>query len=216
MVNIVGDHATYHRVFDTPLAADIEGWARPVSVSTRTACGAETVGVDAAAAVQAARNACGIATLILPSDASWNNGGVRAGRLPVTPPSSVAASTIAAVARVLRRGEPAALMIAGAGLESGSLAAAHRIASATGAKLLAPSFNRLIQRGRGRHPIALLPYPVDNAVAALAGIRHLILVGSQEPTAFFAYPDKPSLMRPNGSIVCPKPWPGGSGRAQRQ
>jgi acetolactate synthase-1/2/3 large subunit len=55
MVNIVGDHATYHRVFDTPLAADIEGWARPISVWTRTACGAETVGVDAAAAVQAAK-----------------------------------------------------------------------------------------------------------------------------------------------------------------
>jgi acetolactate synthase-1/2/3 large subunit len=201
MVNIVGDHATYHRVFDPPLAADIEGWARPVSVWTRTAWGAETVGVDAAAAVQAARNACGIATLILPSDASWDQGGVRAGRLPVTPPSPVTAATIASVARVLRSGEPAALMITGAGLESDSLAAAHRIASATGAKLLAPSFNRLIQRGRGRHPIALLPYPVDNAVAALAGIRHLILVGSQEPIAFFAYPDQPSLMRPNGSIV---------------
>jgi len=201
MVNIVGDHATYHRVFDPPLAADIEGWARPVSVWTRTAWGAETVGVDAAAAVQAARTACGIATLILPSDASWNQGGVRAGRLPVTPPSPVRAATIASVARVLRSGEPAALMITGAGLESDSLAAAHRIASATGAKLLAPSFNRLIQRGRGRHPIALLPYPVDHAVAALAGIRHLILVGSQEPIAFFAYPDQPSLMRPNGSIV---------------
>jgi acetolactate synthase-1/2/3 large subunit len=201
MVNIVGDHATYHRVFDPPLAADIEGWARPVSVWTRTAWGAETVGVDAAAAVQAARNACGIATLILPSDASWDQGGVRAGRLPVTPPSPVTAATIASVARVLRSGEPAALMITGAGLESDSLAAAHRIASATGAKLLAPSFNRLIQRGRGRHPIALLPYPVDNAVAALAGIRHLILVGSQEPIAFFAYPDQPSLMRSNGSIV---------------
>src|SRR6201993_3318830 len=72
MVNIIGDHATYHRVFDPPLAADIEGWARSVSVWTRTAWGAETVGVDAAAAVQAARNASGIATLILPSDASWN------------------------------------------------------------------------------------------------------------------------------------------------
>src|SRR5260221_5980505 len=92
-------------------------------------------------------------------------------------------------------------MITGAGLEPDSLAAAHRIASAPGAKLLAPSFNRLIQRGRVRHPIALLPYPVDHAVAALAGIRHLILVGSQEPIAFFAYPDQPSLLRPNGSIV---------------
>src|SRR5260370_1015321 len=74
MVNIVGDHATYHRVFDPPLAADIEGWARPVSVWTRTACGAETVGVDAAAPAQTPRDACGIATLLPPSQPSWDNG----------------------------------------------------------------------------------------------------------------------------------------------
>ena len=156
MVNIVGDHATYHRIFDAPLTADIEGWARPVSVWTRTTRCAETAGVDAAAAVQAARSACGIATLILPSDASWNKGGLPCGRLPVAPPSPVAPATIAAVARVLRSGEPAALMIAGAGLESGSLAAAHRIAATTHARLFAPTFNRLIERGRGRYPIALI------------------------------------------------------------
>ena len=28
-----------------------------------------------------------------------------------------------------------------------------------------------------------------------------VLVGSEEPVGFFAYPDKPSLMKPNGSIV---------------
>ena len=76
IVNIVGDQATYHRGFDAPLTADTEGWARAVSIWTRTARSAEAVGADAAAAVQAARNACGIATLILPSDTSWNEGGV--------------------------------------------------------------------------------------------------------------------------------------------
>ena len=174
LVNIVGDQATYHRGFDAPLTSDIEGWARPVSVWTRTARCAETVGVDAAAAVAAARNAGGIATLILPSDVSWNQGGVSAGPLPIAPASPVAPATIAAVARVLRSGEPAILIMAGAAFEANALADAHRVASATGAKLLAPTFNRLIQRGRGRHPIALLPYPIDEAVAALAGIRHLI------------------------------------------
>jgi acetolactate synthase-1/2/3 large subunit len=201
MANIVGDHATYHRIFDAPLTADIEGWAGPVSVWTRTTRCAETAGVDAAAAVQAARNASGIATLILPSDASWNKGGLPGARLPVDPPSPVAPATIAAVARVLRSGEPAALLIAGAGLESDSLAAAHRIAAMTHARLLAPTFNRLIERGRGRYPIALLSYRIDDAVAALAGIRHLILVGSKEPVGFFAYPGEPSLMKPDGSIV---------------
>jgi acetolactate synthase-1/2/3 large subunit len=113
----------------------------------------------------------------------------------------VAPATIAAVARVLRSGEPAALLLAGTGLEAESLATASRVAAATHARVLAPSFNRLIERGRGRYPIALLPYSIDHAVAALAGLRHLILVGSQEPVGFFAYPDKPSLMKPKGAIV---------------
>src|SRR3984893_7122415 len=124
MVNIIGDHATYHRVFDAPLTSDIEGWARPISVWTRTTRGAKTVGIDAATAVQAARNTCGIATLILPSDASWNQGGLPVGRLPIAPASSVAPATIAAVARLLRSGEPAALLLAGTGRGTASLATA--------------------------------------------------------------------------------------------
>src|SRR6202048_4081407 len=134
LVNIIGDQATYHRGFDAPLTSDIEGWARPVSVWTQTARSAESVGLDAAAAVQAARDACGVATLILPSDVSWNQGGVPAKPLPLAPPLPVAPATIAAIARVLRSGEPAILMIAGAGLEPNALADAHGIASATGAK----------------------------------------------------------------------------------
>jgi acetolactate synthase-1/2/3 large subunit len=201
MVNIVGDHATYHRVFDAPLTADTEGWARPVSAWTRTVRRAGAVGADAAAAVQAARSTPGIATLILPSDVSWNEGGIPAQPLAVASPSSVTPTTIAAIARVLRSGEPAALMLAGTALEQNSLADAHRIAAATNTKLLAPSFNSLVQRGRGRYPIALLPYLVDNAIATLADIRHLILVGSHEPAGFFAYPDKPSLMHSDDAIV---------------
>jgi acetolactate synthase-1/2/3 large subunit len=201
IINIVGDQATYHRRFDAPLTADTEGWARPVSVWTRTARNAKAVGADAAAAVQAARNGCGIATLILPSDTSWNVGGAPAEPLPISSPSPVTPATIAAVARVLRRGEPTVLLMTGAALETDALANAHRIAALTKAKLIAPTFNRVIQRGRGRSPIELLPYQVDAAVAALSGVRHLILVGAREPVGFFAYPGKPSLILPEGGAV---------------
>src|SRR5258708_37580738 len=148
LVNIIGDQATYHRGFDAPLTSDIEGWARPVSVWTQTARSAESVGLDAAAAVQAARDACGIATLILPSDVSWNKGGVPARPLPVASPLPVAPATITAIARVLRTGEPAILLIAGAGVDANALADAHGIASATAPNLSAPTFNRLIHPRR--------------------------------------------------------------------
>jgi acetolactate synthase-1/2/3 large subunit len=202
MVNIVGDQATYHRPLDPPLAADTEGWARPVSSWTRVAQRSETVGADAAAAVQAARATGDVATLILPSDTSWNEGGVPAGRLDVPPKSSVASTTVAACARVLRSGEPVALLVGGAALEQESgIRDAQRIAAATGARLMAPTFNRRILRGQGRYPIPLVPYVVDRAVAALAGIRHLILVDCDQPVGFFAYPGKPSLMQPEGTAV---------------
>jgi acetolactate synthase I/II/III large subunit len=201
IVNIVGDQATYHRGFDAPLTADTEGWARAVSIWTRTAHSAEAVGADAAAAVQAARNGCGIATLILPSDTSWNEGGVPGEPLPVDLPSPVTPATIASVARVLRSGEPAVLMISGAALEMDSLADAHRIAAMTSVRLIAPTFNRLIRRGRGRFPIELLPYTVDDAVGALRNVRHLVLIGAREPVGFFAYPGKPSLIRPAGAVI---------------
>ena len=86
IVNIVGDQATYHRPLDAPLTADTEGWARGVSAWVRTAATAATVGADAAVAVQAARTYPGqIATLILPSDTSWDAGGIVADALPVPP-----------------------------------------------------------------------------------------------------------------------------------
>lgn len=53
VINIIGDHAIHHRQYDTPLTADVEGWARPVSVWTRTATEAGAVGVGATAGATA-------------------------------------------------------------------------------------------------------------------------------------------------------------------
>jgi acetolactate synthase-1/2/3 large subunit len=201
IVNIVGDQATYHRPLDPPLTADTEGWARSVSSWTRVAQRAETVGSDAAAAIVAARSRSEIATLILPSDASWNEGGVPVGKSPIPARLEVAPDTIRSCTQVLRSGEPVVLMVGGAALEQKGLEEAQRIAAATGAKLLGPTFNRLIQRGSGRHPIKLLPYLVDKAVATLADVRHLILVGCPPPVPFFAYPGKSNNLLPPGATI---------------
>ena len=92
------------------------------------------------------------------------------------------------VARILRSGEPAMLFLGGDALRAGPLADAHRIAAATGARLMAETFCTRMERGRGRFAIDRLPYNVEPGLAALAGIRHLILVGADDPVAFFAYP----------------------------
>jgi acetolactate synthase-1/2/3 large subunit len=202
IVNIVGDQATYHRPLDAPLTADTEGWARPVSGWVRTAMAAAQVGADAAAAVQAARSAPGqVATLILPSDASWDEGGVVAEALPPASPTTVDAGMLETVARVLRSGEPALLLLGGRTLREAPLAMAGGIAAATGARMLAEQSNARMSRGRGRMPIERVPYPVEMAVAALAGLKHIILIGSRAPVGFFAYPGKPGRMYPDDCTI---------------
>ena len=196
IVNCVGDQATHHRPLDPPLTTDTEGFARPVSAWVRTATEAAAVGLDAATAVQAAQTAPGgSATLILPSDTCWDEGGVVAEPLPVPPAPLAAPGQIEAAARALREGG-AVLLLAGRALREEPLRAAHRIAAATGARLMAEQSNARIERGRGRVPVERIPYPVDRALAAFAGTKHLILVGAAAPISFFAYPSKPSRMWP--------------------
>src|SRR5213594_2083315 len=73
IVNIIGDHATYHAVYDAPLASDIVSVARNVARWIRSADRPQDVGRAATDAILAAMGG-GVATLILPADASWSDG----------------------------------------------------------------------------------------------------------------------------------------------
>ena len=202
IVNIVGDQATYHRPLDAPLTADTEGWARGVSGWVRSATSAATVGRDAAVAIQAARTAPGqIATLILPADTAWTEGGVAAEALPVParPPADPHAVGIAA--SVLRRGEKTVLLLGGDALDAAALELAHRVAQASGAAVMALGSNARMARGQGRVAVNRIPYPVDQAVAAMASYRNVILVGARTPVIFFAYPNKPGRPLAPGAEV---------------
>ncbi len=200
IVNIVGDQATYHRPLDAPLTADTEGWARPVSGWVRTAMTADAVGHDAAEAVAAARTGT-IATLLLPADTAWTEGGVVGTPQPVPPRPTADASAIDAAAEVLRSGEPALLLLGGRTLTDATLRIATAIVQTTGAKMLAEMFNARMERGQGRPPIERIPYQIDAAVHSLEGIRHLILVEAKPPVGFFAYPGKKGRLWPDDCTV---------------
>src|ERR687890_2101643 len=197
MVNIVGDHATYHKEYDAPLTSNIEGAARPFSDWVRTSADSRSVARDGADAVAAAMTPPGrVATLILPANASWNEADGPAPLRPVAGRAPVAPETISRVARVLRSGEPAILFMGGQALREPGLMLAGRIAAKSGARLLAQTLNARVERGAGRVAVDFLSYPVDAAIATLAGVRHLVLVGSEAPVAFFAYPGRPSALTP--------------------
>ena len=202
MVNVVGDHATYHKEYDAPLTSDVEGVARPFSDWVRTSTDGRSVARDGAAAVAAAMAPPGgISTLILPADASWGEAEGPAPLPPVEARRPVAPETISGAARALRSGEPAVLFLGGPALREPGLTLAGRIAASTGARLVAQTLNARVERGAGRVAVDFLPYPVDEALATLAGTRHLLLVGSRAPVAFFAYPGKPSALSPEGCEV---------------
>ena len=202
IVNIIGNHATYHQALDAPLASDIEGLARPCSAWVRTARSAEGLALDTAEAIVAARSAPGrIATLIVPVDAAW---GTAVGPVPLPTIASAPMPTIATVesaAALLRSGEPTALIVSGNGLYGTGLDSAGRIAAATGAQILAPfGFTRLA-RGAGRTIVERVPFLLDQAIALLARFRQFILVGAPLPVAFFAYPGQPGILTPPDSTV---------------
>ncbi|MCF4126016.1 acetolactate synthase large subunit [Methylobacterium sp. SyP6R] len=195
LVNIVGEHATYHRTFDAPLTSDIEGLAGPVSAWVRTGLSAKAVAADGADAIVAARTAPGgVATLILPADTAWEEGSGIA-PLPATPERPRASDeAIAHAVAALRSGEPVLLHLGDRAVRDEGRRLAARIAEKTGAKLLAMTSNARIDRGAGTVPIERLPYPVDPAREVLAPYKHVILVGATLPVAFFAYPGKPSAL----------------------
>jgi acetolactate synthase-1/2/3 large subunit len=194
LINVVGQHATSHLHYDTPLTSDIEAIARPCSKWVRTSSSAAQLSTDAAEAVAAARTPPGqIATLIVPADAAWGEG-VKVGAIPEIPkapmPSNVAVEEAAAM---LQSGLRTAILLTGNALYGAGLAAAGRIANATSAKLLSPYSLTRQQRGLGTPTVDRVAYVLEQAVEQLKEFRQMILVGAPAPVAYFAYPGKNSV-----------------------
>ncbi|MFL5324600.1 MAG: acetolactate synthase large subunit, partial [Microvirga sp.] len=189
MVNIVGDHATYHKQYDAQLESDIETVARNVSGWIRSSDSTSAVATDAAEAVAAAIGPPGqVATLILPADVSWSDGGEPAAPVAPAAPAAVDGDRVHELAAILGGDEPACLFVGGRACRAGALVDASRIANTTGTKLLAETFPARLERGAGRVPVDRLAYLAEFAAMQLDGLRHLILVDAKSPVSFFAYP----------------------------
>jgi acetolactate synthase-1/2/3 large subunit len=195
MVNLIGQHPNYHLRHNTPLTSDIEAIARPYSKWLRTASSAQQVGRDSIEAIVASRNASGqIATLIVPADVAWSEGGVVA-EWSSSPKSALpSTSVIERSADMLRSGLRTAILLSGRALYGQGLAAAGRIAASTGAKLFAPYPLVRLERGAGSVPVERMQYVLEQAIEQLKEFRQLILVAAESPVAYFAYPGKDSVM----------------------
>lgn len=197
IVSLVGEHATYHRANNPPLASDIAAIARPVSAWLQTA---ETVndllrcGRDAIAAAKC----CGPATLILPADVAWSDDD------PEPPPPTLDTGRrngvwVECAARALS--PRTLLLLGGRHLTAEACAAAQRIAAATGALALIETFPARVRREGAGADLKRLPYLSEMAAAALAQIDTLILAGAAYPVAFFALPGRPLRLAPEGARI---------------
>jgi acetolactate synthase-1/2/3 large subunit len=199
IVNIVGDHASGHLQYESPLRSDVPATARVCSDWVRVSTDAVQLAGDAAEAVRQARSGAGkIATLILPADTAWSDGTAPRTALSPPPRRKVGEDVLQAVAQIIRSGKRCALMLTGVALREPGLTLAGRIAGATGVRLLAQQANGRIERGRGRVIVPRVPFVVEQAVAMLADVEVLILVGANPPASFFGYPGKPSMQSPAG------------------
>jgi len=199
MINIIGDHATYHTQYDAQLQSDIETVAKNISTWFKTTPETSQLAADAAEAVAVAKGPpAQIATLILPADVSWGEGAEPAqAHEPVkTPPAPDA--TVQAIARVIKKsGKKVAFLLGNRVLREAGLRAASQIAQKTGAKLFCEVFPTRLERGEGLPAVERIAYLAEMASVQLKGYDHLVLVDAKAPVSFFAYPGKKSYLVPD-------------------
>jgi len=200
MINIVGDHATYHTQYDAQLQSDIETVAKNISTWIKTTRETGQLAADAAEAVAVAKGPpAQIATLILPADVSWGEGAeaVQPHEPQQAPPASEA--TLREIARVIQKsGKKVALLLGNRVLREDGLRAASQIAEKTGAKLFCEVFPTRLERGAGLPAVERIAYLAEMASVQLDGYEHLVLVDAKAPVSFFAYPGKKSYLVPDG------------------
>lgn len=204
ILNVVGDHASWHLSYDAPLTSDIISLARPVSGWVGTVGSADDMSRATAAALAAARTPPGRgATLIVPVDFQQQTvTEVLAGTppRPATAPAPVDADVVERLAKRLRGGSGAVLLLGGGALTEQGQRAAERIAAVTGATLYSETFPAVAERGGGLPDLDRLPYFPEAAIKALAGAGTVILAGAVEPVSYFGYEGIPSLLAPPGSV----------------
>ncbi len=200
VINLVGDHATYHKKFDAPLTSDIIGLSNPVSHWVKSSVDAVQLPRDAAAAVQAANVKPGqIATLIVPADAAWDPSGEPLGAQEMPTAPKVSDDLVEHAAGLLKNGKKTMVLMGNMALTERALELADQIAQATGARVFADTFVTRLARGEGRCEIERLAYFAEMGVEQIQEMEQLIMVGTKAPVAFFAYPGKPSEFYQPGS-----------------
>lgn len=198
MLNIVGDHATYHLQFDAPLTSDLDGLANSSSDWVERVRSSEDLPNAGARAWQAAHEFPGqIATLIVPADCAWSESNSLGEKLNSNGPSEIDENLLQIAYDTLTASSKTILFIGGEFLDEESVKLSGKIATASGARLVTDTFVKRHRRGAGLPKIEPLPYFAEMAEEFLEGTENIIFIGTKPPVSFFAYPGKKSYLSPD-------------------
>ncbi len=193
IVNLIGEHASWHQTADAPLHSDIESLARPVSHWVRRVRSPGEVARDMAEAVAATRQGGGsIATLILAHDYQEAEVQPRAvsthqAQLPKIDPTAIENA-----AKLLSEAKRPLLYIGGGALYGQGLRHIGRIAQKIGAAVFGQTGFARMECGLGHPPTKRLAYFPNDAVAELKTYDAIVICGTDRPVSFFGYGDQPS------------------------
>ncbi|MDH0756174.1 acetolactate synthase large subunit [Pseudomonas juntendi] len=189
IVNVIGDHASWHVDYDPPLASDITALAGTVSGWVRTSKSTDGLAEDLQTAVRAAWQPAGqIASLILPMDLQARDASVEPRFAKLSAPvRRFAGDRVETVAAALRAGRKLVFIVGDEGLGEAGLKAAGRLAQLPGVKMFAETFPRLSYRGGGLPDLDRLPYFPEVAIEILDQYDAVVCVGVPEPISYFGY-----------------------------
>lgn len=186
VLNIVGDHTTWIKPYDPSLNMDIASLARTVSGWQKENASADELSRDTSEAIAASRYGQ-VATLIVPADTQSDsivNSAITSTLFAFHP---VDEDMIPPAVSMIHDAVRPALILSDKSLRPKGLAAAAQISAKSGCDLLMVTFPAFFEAGAGHPELKRIPYFPAEAQKMLKQYDAFILVGANEPTAFFGY-----------------------------
>lgn len=194
ILNVVGEHATWHIAADPLLASDIERIASWTGGHVHRSVSSTAVAADLNAALREVRLDGGCpATLIVPHDVQSGEAVASTQAAGGGPQKSFSSRNVDMAARALRNGRTA-ILLGGEALSEAGLRLAGRIGARTGATLLCDTFFARMERGGDLPGVTRIPYFPDQALELTRRFDRVVIAGTRRPVAFFGYPGMPSHM----------------------
>ena len=196
ILNVIGDHMTWHLEADPPLSSDINSLARPVSAGVWRADSAQALQCGTWAALEQLRTKdAGIATLILPMDIQSVSMSAPLADIVASPAMGTHDhEAVKSLAARIRNKERVLLLLGDDALTEKALLQASRLACLPKVEMIGETFPATSEHGGGLPAIRRFPYLAEQAHPYLLEFDCVALIGAKPPVAFFGVEGYPSYL----------------------